>query len=151
LFILVRSSDPLTADDVARMLLGNSRLLVAPCGRQLARRWLGVTQQYLAGELSVILGELQAATASPVAAGDVTELRHEAETTPVAALPSVTGRALALTDRLCWDSLDRADTVTFSRQATIGAELYEFGVCAGLLVEERGRDTAGPRTNSNRG
>jgi hypothetical protein len=95
-----------------------------------------VTQQYLAGELSVILGELQAVTANLASVCDVTVLRHEAETRSVDALASVTDRALALTDRLCWDSLDRADTVTFTRQAAIGVELYEFGICAGLLVEQ---------------
>jgi hypothetical protein len=47
----------------------------------------------------------------------------------------VTVRALALTDRLCWDSLTGGDTAAFSRRAVVCAELYEFGICAGLLKE----------------
>jgi hypothetical protein len=47
----------------------------------------------------------------------------------------VTVRALALTDGLCWDSLNRGDTAAFTRQAAVCAELHEFGVCAGLLEE----------------
>jgi hypothetical protein len=47
----------------------------------------------------------------------------------------VTVRALALTEGCCWDSLNRGDLVAFTRQAAVCAELYEFGVCAGLLKE----------------
>jgi hypothetical protein len=95
-----------------------------------------MTQQYLAGELSLLLGELHIVTTNEASARDVARLRYEAEKTPPTALRSVTVRALALTDGLCWDSLARADTATFSRQATVSAELHEFGVCAGLLDEE---------------
>jgi len=45
----------------------------------------------------------------------------------------VTVRALALTDRLCWDSLNGGDVGTFDRQAAAAAALREFGVCACLL------------------
>jgi hypothetical protein len=92
-----------------------------------------MTQQYLAGELSLLLGELQAVTANQVSAADVARLRREAETRPLAGLTSVAFRALVLTDRLCWDSLRHGDTATFSRQAEVCAQLHEFGVCAGLL------------------
>jgi hypothetical protein len=44
-------------------------------------------------------------------------------------------RALALTDALCWQSLQCGETAAFTRQSTICAELYDFGVCAGLLEE----------------
>jgi hypothetical protein len=44
-------------------------------------------------------------------------------------------RALALDDGLCWDSLTRGDAVAFTRRARIGADLQEFGVCAGLLAD----------------
>jgi hypothetical protein len=95
-----------------------------------------MTQQYLAGELSLLLGELQTVTTNHALAREVARLRYEAETTALAALPSVTARALALTDGLCWDSLTRADSSTFSRQATVSAELHDFGICAGLLADE---------------
>jgi hypothetical protein len=95
-----------------------------------------MTRQYLAGELSVLLGHLQAAATTEKSGRDASSLRHAAENEPVPALASVTERALALTEGLCWDSLNRGDTVAFTRQAAVCAELHEFGVCAGLLEED---------------
>jgi hypothetical protein len=94
-----------------------------------------MTRQYLAGELSVLLAHVQAVTTTEAARCDAWSLRHAAETEPVQALPSVTVRALALAERLCWDSLTRGDAAAFTRQAAVCAELHEFGVCAGLLKE----------------
>jgi hypothetical protein len=94
---------------------------------------LGMTQQYLAGELSVLLEQVQAVTTTDAARCQVCSLRYEAETEPVCALGWVTVRALALTEGLCWESLNRGDTAAFTRQAAAGAALHEFGVCAGLL------------------
>ncbi len=96
---------------------------------------MGMTRQYLAGELSVVLGHLQAATTTEAATREAWSLRHAAETEPIPALRSVTVDALALAEGLCWDSLNRGDTVAFTRQAAVCAELHEFGVCAGLLKE----------------
>lgn len=95
-----------------------------------------MTRQYLAGELSLLLSQLQATTTNRGIAGDVAVLRREAETLPVDTLTSVAMRAMRLTDVLCWDSLARGDVAAFSRQAAASAELYEFGVCAGLLKED---------------
>lgn len=96
---------------------------------------MGMTQQYLAGELSVLLGHLQAAATTEASGRDAWSLRQAAETGPVAALGWVTVRALALTERLCWDSLNRGDVAAFSRQAAVCAELHDFGVFAGLLTD----------------
>jgi hypothetical protein len=93
-----------------------------------------MTQQYLAGELSLLLARLQAAANQPSARA-VARLRREADTWPLAALASVAVRALALTDTLCWDSLEQGDTAAFTRQAAICAELRDFGICAGWLEE----------------
>ena len=95
-----------------------------------------MTQQYLAGELSVLLGRVQAVTTTEAASRDAWLLRQAAETGPVQALGWVTVRALALTERLCWESLNRGDAAAFTRQAAAGAELREFGICAGLLRDE---------------
>jgi len=95
-----------------------------------------MTQQYLAGELSSLLGELQTVAPNGAWARDLARLRHEAETWSLPALSSVAVRALVVTDDLCWDSLTRADAGAFARQAALGAELYEFGVCAGLLEDD---------------
>jgi hypothetical protein len=94
-----------------------------------------MTQQYLAGELSVLLGQLQAVATNHAAVRDVAQLRREAETGPVTALPSLVVRALVLTDRLCWDSLEQGDTAAFTCQAAICAELRDFGICARLLQD----------------
>ena len=95
-----------------------------------------MTQQYLAGELSVLLERVQAVATTEAAGRDATALRQAAETVPVQALAWVTVRALALTERFCWDSLSRGDAAAFTRQAAAAAALREFGVCASLLRED---------------
>lgn len=92
-----------------------------------------MTQQYLVGELSVLLARFRAAAVDPTYAGGAAGLRQEAETLPVAALSSVASRALALIDAACWQSLTLGDATAFDDQAAIGAQLQEFGSCASLL------------------
>jgi hypothetical protein len=94
-----------------------------------------MTRQYVAGELSVILGELEAVAPNETAVRDVARLRKEVETTPPVALPPVAARAVELTDDACWDALERGDVEAFVREAAICSELWEFGVCAGVLQE----------------
>jgi hypothetical protein len=97
---------------------------------------MGMTQQYQAGELSLLLARLQAVATDEAAARDVAGLRRLTEAGPLEALGSVVARALALTDTLCWDSLQRGDGAAFTRQAAMCAELCQFAVCAGLLDED---------------
>src|SRR5207247_147330 len=98
-----------------------------PCGTSTTARApgaaMGMTQQYLAGELSVLLERVQAVTTTAAAGRDASTLRRAAETEPVEKLGWVTMRALALTDRLCWDSLNGGDITEFARQAAVGAAL----------------------------
>jgi acetyl-CoA synthetase len=94
-----------------------------------------MTRQYIAGELSLILGELQTVATSRATARAAARLRHEAETAPFTALASVAVRGLELTDRACWDSLAGGEIGAFDREAAICTELWRFGVCAGLLEE----------------
>jgi hypothetical protein len=101
-----------------------------------------MTLQYIAGELSLILGELEAVVPSRAARRQVADLRHEAETTPFPALPAVAARALRLTDDACWVALARGDAESFRREAAISAELWSFGVCACLLDERAARGHA---------
>jgi hypothetical protein len=96
---------------------------------------MGMTRQYVAGELSVLLGHLQAAATTEASARDAWSLRRAAETEPIPALGWVAVDALVLAEGLCWDSLNRGDTAAFSRQSAVCAELQVFGVCAGLLKE----------------
>lgn len=92
---------------------------------------LTVTRQYLIGELSVRLEQLQAA--APAAGRELADLRCQVETRPVTWLPAELAGALALADGACWDSLDRGDAAAFACQAAIGADLRLFGACARLL------------------
>ena len=94
-----------------------------------------MTQQYQAGELSSILGELQEVASGQVAGPEVARLRHEAETMPTGALATVLRRALRLTDDVCWGALATGDTARFAREAAICTELWQFGLCADLLDE----------------
>lgn len=94
-----------------------------------------MTRQYLLGEVSLILGELQAVAPDEAAGQAMVRLRREAETGPLGALASVAARALVLTDGWCWDSLGRGDATAFARQAATGRELWEFAVCAGLAED----------------
>ena len=91
-----------------------------------------MTQEYLIGELSVRLEQLQA-TVGQNAAREVARLRWQAETGPLTDLAVSAVRALVLADGLCWDSLSRGDTAAFACQAKISAELRQFCVCARLL------------------
>lgn len=91
-----------------------------------------MTQQYLIGELSVCLEQLQAA-AAPEAAWDVARLRHQVETGTPGGLAVAASRALALADGLCWESLSQGDVAAFARQAKASADLRQFGVRARLL------------------
>ena len=94
-----------------------------------------MTQQYLVGELSLLLGQLHTAMANEASAVEVACLRQRAETGPPSGLASVMMRALEVADCVCSDSLTRGDAAAFVRQASIGAELWEFAVGAGLLEE----------------
>jgi hypothetical protein len=94
-----------------------------------------MTQQYLIGELSLRLAQLQVLVADEASVHDVVRLRRLAEAVPVAELASIATRAIELVDDLCWDAVARGDVAAFSRESAASAELYEFGVCAGLLEE----------------
>jgi hypothetical protein len=94
-----------------------------------------VTRRYLAGELSLLLAQVQAVTTSEAAGREACALRRAAETEPIQGLRSVTACALTFTEGLCWDSLATGDALSFSRQAVVCAELHEFGVCAGMFTE----------------
>jgi hypothetical protein len=93
-----------------------------------------MTQEYLIGEVSVRLEQLQAATAKSQVQ-DVARLRREVETKPVTSLATTVTRALALADGMCWDSLSRGDVDEFDQQARISADLRLFGLCARLFPD----------------
>jgi len=84
----------------------------------------------------VLLAQVQAVTTSAEAGREAWCLRSAAETQPVQRLGSVTLSAMAFTERLCWESLGRGDTIAFERQSAVCGELLQFGVCAGLLEDD---------------
>jgi len=90
--------------------------------------------EYLAGELSIRLEQLQAATDEPD--DSLTHLRHLVEDGPETELDSELACALALADRICWDSVSRGDIDAFARQAPICENLRLLGVCAGLIDDD---------------
>ncbi len=94
-----------------------------------------MTQQYLAGELSILLWQLQAAMTNEASVVEVADLRQRAETGPRSGLASVVVRALEVADWVCSDALIRRDAAAFIRQAAARAEVWEFGFCAGLIEE----------------
>ncbi len=93
-----------------------------------------MTHEYLVGELSVRLEQLQA-VATTDTARDVVCLRHEVEAGSLTALAPAAERAIALADSLCWESLATGDIPAFCRQAEVSADLHLFGVCARLVGE----------------
>jgi hypothetical protein len=96
---------------------------------------IGMTQQYLVGETSVLLAQLEASGADTPTVRKLARLRREAESGPVSELGSVAVRALELTDELCRDSLRRGDVSGFVRQCAGGAASREFCLCARLLTD----------------
>jgi hypothetical protein len=90
--------------------------------------------EYLAGELSVRLEQLQAATDEPD--DSLAHLRHLVEDGPEMELETELECALALADRICWDSVSRGDIDAFARQASICENLRMLGVCAGLIDDD---------------
>lgn len=93
-----------------------------------------MTQQYLIGELSMRLEQLQAVAACD-AVSHIAGLRREIETGPVVGLSSAAAQAITLADSLCWHSLACGDVSAFSRQAEVAAGLRLFGECARLLAD----------------
>ncbi|MGH3125797.1 MAG: hypothetical protein ACRDND_32875 [Streptosporangiaceae bacterium] len=94
-----------------------------------------MVQDYLIGELSVRLEQLEEAASGEGAIRDVARLRHQVEAGPLSGLAMAAVRALAVADGLCWDSLSRGDTAAFTRQARVSAELRQFGTCARLIAD----------------
>jgi hypothetical protein len=92
-----------------------------------------MTRQYLRGEVLVLLSRLEAAAPCRQAAGTLVPLRREAETMPLEALPQVLERALDRAEAWCWSTLG-GDGALFQRQCAVAADLYEFGLCSGLLA-----------------
>jgi hypothetical protein len=92
-----------------------------------------VTQQYLIGELSLLLSNVAAVATTDANVEEALRLRRRAETSAPEDLRAVAASALCLTDVLCVMSLSRGDTTAFTAQVEVSRRLYEFGVCSSLI------------------
>jgi hypothetical protein len=90
-----------------------------------------MTQQYMVGELSSLLAELQPIPGEWRAAVD--ELRRQVERSAPSELPRPACEAMDLTDMICWAALEQGDVSGFCRCATIAVALRDFTANAGLL------------------
>jgi hypothetical protein len=91
-----------------------------------------MTQQYIAGEFSSLLAELEPAPSALLAIA-VHDLRREIELGPLPVLPRLAQEALTLTDAICRLALEQGDVGGFSRHVSAAIALREFAVCANLL------------------
>ncbi len=82
-----------------------------------------------------MLSRLEGAAPCQESAAALAPLRRRAETMPLEALPQVLRDALTQAEAWCWSALG-ADPALFQRECAIAAELYEFGLCSGLLAPE---------------
>ena len=90
-----------------------------------------MTQQYLVGQFSALLADLErtAAEWQPAVHG----LRRDVESSPVAMLPELADEVTELIDTICWAALERGDVPRFSSCAKAAAALGEFTDSAGFL------------------
>ena len=99
-----------------------------------------MTQQYLIGQFSVLLEDLQPFPGDWLAAA-VHDLREEVEHSSVPMLPTLACEAMALSDRICWGALERLDASGFCRYVKAAVALGEFTDAAGLVF---GSDMTAP-------
>jgi hypothetical protein len=90
-----------------------------------------MTQQYIVGQFSVLLEDLERAS------GDwrfaVHNLRRDVESAPPRLLPELAHEALRLTDTICWSALEQGDVKVWRGCANTAVVLGEFTDSARLL------------------
>ena len=92
-----------------------------------------MTQQYIVGQFSMLLEDLQPPSGEWLAA--VRKLRSEVESCPLSVLPQLAQEAIGLTDRICWSAVEQGDVSSFCGYARSAAALGEFLDNARLLQE----------------
>jgi hypothetical protein len=83
-----------------------------------------VTQQYIVGQFSVLLEDLQPPPGEWLTA--VRKLRSEVECCPLSMLPRLAQEAIGLADLICWSALEQGDVNGFCRYARSAGALGEF-------------------------
>jgi len=97
-----------------------------------------MTQQYIIGQFSVLLEDLQPPPGECLAV-TVHDLRQEVESCPLARLPKLAREAMYVTDVIRWAALERGDSSGFGRYAKVAVALGDFTDSAGLLRESTPR------------
>ncbi len=92
-----------------------------------------VTRQYLSGELSLRLGELESVAGDPRHQQLVRQLRRDAEWMPTGRLGDLVWRGLQLGEEACWLALEEGDWQQFLRRISVCSALWEFGLCSCLI------------------
>ena len=109
-----------------------------PTGRRYTPMTVGdsspMTKQYLVGELSCLLADLQPVPDDLLAAA-LRDLRREVEAGPPWGLDPLAERAIRLTDSICWATLERGDVAQFCKAVDAAVRVQEFTLCANLLPE----------------
>jgi hypothetical protein len=93
-----------------------------------------MTQQYIVGQFSLLLAELQPTPREWAAAVD--DMRRRVERTPPRMLHELAPEAMDLADVICWAALERGDVSAFCRYAKTAGALREFTAAAGLLLPD---------------
>lgn len=92
-----------------------------------------MTQQYLIGQFSLLIGDLRPPPGELLTAAGT--LRRQVEQSPLPGLPRLAREAMGLTDAICWAAVERGDVPGFCACASTAAALREFADCAELLRE----------------
>lgn len=90
-----------------------------------------MTQQYIRGEFSLLLGSL--CDEGSVALHTLVDLRRRVERAPMYMLPDLAVEAMDIVDAACWVSLAQGDLTEFERESKEAVTVHEFATCAGLL------------------
>ncbi len=91
-----------------------------------------MTQYYVVGELSALIGELCPNDGSELATA-VRDLRRRVECAPACGLTRLAAEALEVADAACWALLERGDVDAFAREVAEASLIREFATCAALL------------------
>ncbi|MGC8473966.1 MAG: hypothetical protein ACP5PW_06120 [Candidatus Dormibacteria bacterium] len=95
-----------------------------------------MTRQYLLGELSVRLGDLESVATGQEQRQLAGQLRRDAERMPAGCLGNLIWQGLRLGEEACQGALESGDWPEFLQRMAVCSSLWEFGVCSGLIDSE---------------
>ena len=92
-----------------------------------------MTRQYLSGELSLRLGDLESVATDLQQRQLVAQLRRDAERMPTGCLGDLVWRGLRLGEEACQVALEEGDWQEFLQRMAVCSSLWEFGLCSCLI------------------